>query len=511
MWALVGKAAAIAAIALAGATHVLAQATGLGVVDFPTSSRSGSAQAQFLRGVAALHSFWYPVALDAFRTARQIEPDFAMAYWGEAMAHNHPVWGDPQETAAARDVIARLPAAASITAREQGYIEAVRILYGEGEKEARDRAYATAMERLHQAYPADHEAAAFHALALLGVAYGGAGSDSGPPRRGEALRQRMRAGAIASEVLRQRPMHPGAAHYVLHAFDDPDHAILGLHAAERYARIAPAAPHALHMPSHIFLQLGMWPAVVASNQAAWAASQNARVPDFHSLHWLTYGLLQQGREAEARAALADALESLARIPADDMRSRVYATYLTASMAATCIVETRRWQAAGEVLPARPTPAGDPAGMQAIAHAPAVYAGAYAAAATGSADPQVVAAELDAIRRRVTASPIAFVAAMAPILDIQGLQVAAVAHASQGRLDEALATIQRATKLEAAMPVPPGPPPQIKPSHELEGELLLQAGRPADAATAFAAALFRHPGRLLSRQGAASAASRVAAH
>jgi hypothetical protein len=187
-----------------------------------------------------------------------------MGYWGEAMAHNHPLWSDPQDTEAARRVLARLPAAP--TPREQAYMDAVRVLYGEGEKPERDRAYATAMEAVSRAYPNDLETAAFYSLALLGRAYGNASPDAGAPRDPAALRIRMQAAAVAQEVFRREPDHPGAAHYILHAFDDPDHAILGLPAARRYAEIAPAAPHALHMPSHIFLQLGMWPEAAASNE-----------------------------------------------------------------------------------------------------------------------------------------------------------------------------------------------------------------------------------------------------
>jgi hypothetical protein len=254
--------AAIATALLIANAH--AQTSSLGSVHFPSSAQSQEAQAHFLRGVAALHSFWYPLALDEFRAATRIEPNFAIGYWGEAMAHNHPLWSDPQDTEAARRVLARLPAAP--TPREQAYMDAVRVLYGEGEKPERDRAYATAMEAVSRAYPNDLETAAFYSLALLGRAYGNASPDAGAPRDPAALRIRMQAAAVAQEVFRREPDHPGAAHYILHAFDDPDHAILGLPAARRYAEIAPAAPHALHMPSHIFLQLGMWPEAAASNE-----------------------------------------------------------------------------------------------------------------------------------------------------------------------------------------------------------------------------------------------------
>jgi hypothetical protein len=204
-----------------------------------------------------------------------------------------------------------------LTPRERTYVHAVRDLYGPGEKPARDQAYAAAMERLYQDYPDDLEAASFYALALLGTVV--------RPDDPTALRTRMRAAAIALEVYYKAPNHPCAAHYILHAFDDPDHAMLALPAARHYADIAPAAPHALHMPSHIFLQLGMWPEAVASNEASWEASdhwvQRHNLPisqrDYHSLHWWLYSALQQGRYQQAQALLALMRQSLAALPTSE--------------------------------------------------------------------------------------------------------------------------------------------------------------------------------------------------
>ncbi len=183
----------------------------LGTVDFPTSTRSREAQAHFLRGVAALHSFWYPVALEEFRAATKIDPDFAMGYWGEAMVQNHPLWGDPQETEAARRALARITMTPELTARERAYIEAVTVLYGEGSKSSRDRAYARAMQKVYRDYPGDIEAALFYALALLGSAGDGL----------QGSQKRLLAGMIASTVFGQQPHHPGAAHYVIHEYDNP--------------------------------------------------------------------------------------------------------------------------------------------------------------------------------------------------------------------------------------------------------------------------------------------------
>jgi len=270
----------------------------LGTVNFPTSC-SQPAQARFLRGVAALHSFWYPVALDEFRESTKIEPDCMMGYWGEAMAHNHPIWGDPQETEAARKALEKIRDTPKLAPRERAWLQAVRVLYGEGDKSARDKAYAAAMEKIYRDHPDDAEAALFYALSLMGTVR---------PEDPAGTKIRLRAGAIASEVYKKNPDHPGAAHYVIHAYDDPEHAEMALDAARRYAEIAPEAPHALHMPSHIFLQLGMWPEAAASNEASWMASDKwvmqSKLPigkrDYHSLHWLMYVYLQQGRYRKAK-------------------------------------------------------------------------------------------------------------------------------------------------------------------------------------------------------------------
>jgi tetratricopeptide (TPR) repeat protein len=323
----------------------------------------------------------------------------------------------------------------------------------------------------------------------------------------------MRAAAIALEVQRQEPNHPGATHYVLHAFDDPDHAVLALPAARRYASIAPAAPHALHMPSHIFLQLGQWPEAAASNEASWTASTAAGEPDFHSLHWLLYIYLQQGRADAARPLLATARASLARVPKDDVRNQFYGAYTLATMAATFLVETGQWNAASDLLPPRQaippaSPGGDPYTVfAALAEAPSVFARGLATAMMGSADAQQHVAALEAIRRQLADTSIPFAANMKPVLEIQAIEIAAAASAAAGEIDKAVETLRRATALEAALPVPPGPPPLIKPSHELLGEVLLRAGRREEAAAAFAASLFRHPGRALSTQGATQAAGR----
>jgi tetratricopeptide (TPR) repeat protein len=488
----------------------------LGTVNFPTSAPSEEAQAHFLRGVAALHSFWYPVALDEFGAATSIEPDFMMGYWGEAMTHNHPLWGEPQETEAARKVIEKIKDTSHLTPIERAYLHAVKVLYGEGEKPARDRAYAAAMEQIHRDYPEDAEAALFYALALMATVH--PEDPAGEPTR-------LRAGEIASAIYAKYPDHPGAAHYVIHAYDDPQNAPKALDAARRYAAIAPAAPHALHMPSHIFLQLGMWQEAAASNEAAWAASEQwvkqKHLPisqrDCHDLHWLLYIYLQQGRYSQAEARLGLMRESLPAFSKDDPRNLAYGTFTLASMAASFLVETEQWDRAESLLPppastgdARKQTGGGSNPYQAyavLAEIPAIFARGLAAAAHGSPEAQKSVAALQTIRDKSANVPVPEIAHMVKMTEVQELEIAAMSQAAKSDFEGAMQTLRRATALEEAMPSPHGPPVLVKPSHELLGEILLRAGRPQEAAEQFATALRRHKNRARSLLGAARAAAR----
>src|SRR6266550_4759107 len=232
----------------------------LGTIVFPNSGKS-EAQTAFLRGVAALHNFWYDEALDSFREAERIDPAFTLAYWGEAMTFNHPIWRE-FDADRGHAALAKITAPAP-TQREQMYVDAVRALYAGGDKPQRDTAYEAAMAKLASAYPDDTEAQVFHALSILGTV-----------RRDELdTRKQIRAAAILEALFPSHLDHPGVLHYLIHAYDDPILAPLGLRAAQRYAKVAPAAHHALHMPSHIFLQLGMWDETVRSNEASYAASK----------------------------------------------------------------------------------------------------------------------------------------------------------------------------------------------------------------------------------------------
>jgi len=488
----------------------------LGTVAFPASC-SNHAQANFLRGVAALHSFWYEVALDEFRESTTIDPNCTMGYWGEAMAHNHPLWGDPQETEEARKVLAKINNTPKLTSREFAYLQAVKVLYGEGEKPVRDRAYSAAMGKLSRDYPNDIEAALFYALSLMGTV--GAEDPAG-------LQIRLRAGAIASDVYQKNPNHPGAAHYILHAYDDPEHAAQALPAAQLYAEIAPEAPHALHMPSHIFLQLGMWPEAAASNEASWRASdqwvKQKNLPiskrDYHGLHWLLYIYLQQGRHDKAEELLTVMRQSLAEFPKDDPFNLMFGTFTYASMTAAFVAETERWDAAEQWLGSPHAKAEDSRSQAGsslnlmqpyivVPQIPAIFTRGLAAAAQGSPDAQKYMAELNAIRERQSGAKEPFIAQVVKMTEIQELEIAAMFNVAKGEFDEAIKTMKHATALEEAMPPPSGPPTVIKPPYELFGEMLLRAGHPKEAAQQFATSLRRHPNRARSLLGAARAAAK----
>ncbi|MEA3244590.1 MAG: hypothetical protein U9Q74_00390 [Gemmatimonadota bacterium] len=297
---------ALAVLACLGATPPAAGAQAaekLGTISFPTSG-SAAAQPAFVRGMLLYYSFEYERAATAFREAQAADSAFAMAYWGEALTHTHQVWNQ-QDLAAARAALAKLAPTATArrakvnTPRERAYFDLAEALYGEGSKARRDTLFTAAAARLQRAYPGDDEPKVLHALGLLGLNQG----DRDVPSY-------MQAGALAEEVLRHNPDHPGAAHFVIHAFDDPAHAPLGLWAARRYSAIAPGAPHAQHMTSHIFLAVGLWDDVIAANIRAAASQQRdlARAGQplrkcGHYNEWLHYGLLQAGRYREARAAL----------------------------------------------------------------------------------------------------------------------------------------------------------------------------------------------------------------
>jgi tetratricopeptide (TPR) repeat protein len=484
------------------------QTSQLGKVEFPTSG-SPKAQEHFLRGLAALHSFWYEEALEAFRESTRVDPDFMMGYWGEAMAHNHPLWSE-QDSPAARAVIAKIKDTAKLTARERAYLNAVKLLYGEGDKSVRDRSYSNAMEKIYREYPDDLDAAAFYSLSLLGLVDYSA----------KDYRLRARAGAIALDVYQKNPNHPGAAHYIIHSFDDPEHAILALPAARRYASIAPEAHHARHMPSHIFLQLGMWSDAAASNESAWAASEawmkrknlSPSVRDYHSLHWLLYVYLQQGRYKKAEELLGIMKKTMAETTYENKLRPGYYESNYANMAAAFVIETERWDLATKLF--LETPDGGPT---ASAQPAAGAHGAHGSAQPVSNDVTVRVSRGQRLPVWVRGMAASHNGTSKPAVEantgssngtgVGMLQVMALQMSTDKQFDKAAELMQKAVELEEQMGPPSGPPGNIKPSHELYGEILLAAGKPAEATKQFQISLLRQPNRARSLLGLARAAAR----
>jgi tetratricopeptide (TPR) repeat protein len=487
-----------AALCMLAASNTRAQTGDLGEIDFPTSG-SPEAQEYFIRGALLLHSFEYADAAEAFREAQLLDPDFAMAYWGEAMTYNHSLWSE-QDREAAWEVLERLGSttearlAKATGEREKGYLQALEVLYGEGTKLERDRAYAEAMRRLHEQYPDDNEAQAFYALAILGTAHDGRDHET-----------YMRAAAQAEEVFRDNHRHPGAVHYLIHSYDDPVHAPLGLRAAQAYSEIAPAASHAQHMISHIFVALGYWDEVVLANERAVEVAdervQRKDLPvdarNYHALHWLAYGYAQQGRYDDAR----DLLEQMNADAEESGSSR--ARRHLAMMRADYLVNTRRWNDGALDIGV------DVSGLGTAIVARHHFANGMAALALG--DRAAAARELAAMKERLQAADASSPETYGPGVQaarVMTLELEALLLSAAGNEDDAIALLWSATALEDDIPYEYGPPRVVKPSHELLGELLLKGSDFAEARVAFEGGLARAPRRSESLLGLAHAAEGV---
>ena len=455
------------------------QSQQLGTIQFPTSA-SGPTQAAFIRGVLFLHSFEYESAATAFREAQRLSPDFALAYWGEAMTYTHPVWNE-QDVGKAREALSRLAPTAPArrakagTAREQMFMDAIEQLYGTGSKPKRDTLYARAMEQLAAAHPDDDEAQSFYALALLGLNQGVRDTPT-----------YMRAGAIAQEVLRHNADHPGGAHYTIHAFDDPVHAPLGLRAARLYSKIAPNAPHAQHMTTHIFLAMGMWDDVVSQNTVA-AGHNHDQWQAGHGTSWLGYGYAQQGRMDEARQHLETVRAHYRRAP-----RRGEDPYLL-SMRAHYIINSERWSDPALEWRIEAPNAGP------IARSMDVYARAYAALKSGNRSRVAeLATELAALTREPPKDD--FFSPNTAVPAILELQLRGMVMLEDRKEDEALKLLREAARLEDAIPLEFGPPDVVKPSHELLGEVLFDLKEHDESQREFVRALELAPGRSRSLLG-----------
>ena len=488
-------------VALALATPAGAQLENVGNLSFPTSG-SPEAQRHFLRAAAILHSFGWKQAIEEFQLAQKAQPDFAMAYWGETLCYNHPLNSqmDPKEP---RAVLARLGPdraarlAKAPTDREKGFLGAVEELWGEGDSRTRRINYMNAMEKLYKQFPADDEVKTFYALSILSAA--AAVED-------RTSRMAVKAGTLAMEVFKKNPNHPGAVHYIIHAFDDPIHAPLALEAARVYANIVPAVSHAVHMPTHIFIQHGMWNEVANQNMRAYNVGKELWRPGdvpgdmAHSGDWGQYGFLQLGDYAAARERI-QAFEWMA-----DATKNARAISALALVRARYIIETEEWKvqpvpenATNETILANGFSAVKTGDQATAAKMESLLAAKAAAAPGGSA-----AANPHADHMPAPAAPAPGGADAGKNIRIMHKELAALIAQAKGQSDQAIALLREATAIEESMRPPNGAADPIKPSHELLGEVLLQAGKAKEAADAFDACLLLMPNRARSLMGAAKA-------
>jgi len=466
----------------------------LGVVHFANSG-APRAQPAFERGLLLLHSFEYPAARREFQKAEELDSSFAMAVWGEALTYNHTLWNE-QDTAAARTAMAKLGStpeeriARGPTPRERDYLASLEKLYGPGDKAERDAAYSAALGDLSRRYPDDLDARALYALSLLGLS----------PKRD--VRTYMRAAAEAEAVYDIDKRHPGALHYLIHAYDDPVHAPLGLRAARLYAKVAPAASHAQHMTSHIFFALGLWDEAIAANEASLRVAHSQGDPAYHSLLWLEYAYLQKDRRAPAEALVHSVTHDVVSGPTKENRLRA------AFSRAMWLIETcgAPDSDAFQTL--------DSSGVASIGYF-AVHDFALGLIAAGRGDlagARVAVVRLSDRINSARALPVGENSHWFDALSEDDLaQARTLATALDGAIEFAdgqhaagIARVREAIAATAHMEFEYGPPWSAKPFNELLGDMLLADGQRAEAAAAFKRVLFTYPNRRLAVQGLATA-------
>jgi tetratricopeptide (TPR) repeat protein len=464
----------------------------LGTVTFPVSC-APSVQKPFERGVALLHSFWYEEAEKEFMQISADDPHCAMAHWGVAMSLWHQLWDHPDAKIITRGVDEIHEAKTTdgpTTPREQAYIAAIAAFYTDSKKlnhEARARAYSGAMKKVYETYPDDHEAAAFYALSLL----------ASEPHDDATFANRKQAAAVLEKLFAIEPDHPGVAHYLIHAYDKPQLAELGLPAARRYAQIAPAAPHALHMPSHIFARVGLWQDDINSNLASIAATRKTAAMhmggeghQFHAMDFLIYAYLQSGREADAAKVIEEVktMPKMKSMYGDDFDPE---TNALTKFPAVYDLELRHWSDAAElqVVP------GALRGDQSITY----WARAIGAARSGNlAQAHKDLNQIETIRKEFIAQKKTEYAESVG----EDYQEAAawVAHA-EGKDDEAIMGLRALADKSDRL----GDEPETIPAREMLADLLLEAKRPQQALAEYQTDLKLNPNRFNGLYGAARAA------
>jgi hypothetical protein len=458
----------------------------LGQVAFPVAC-SAEAQAQFNRAVALLHSFWYTEAVRGFTAVTETDPTCAMGYWGLAMSLWYPLWQPPSEAMLKKgwEAVEQAKAVGGKTERERQYIGAIEVFYKDADRvdhRTRSLAYEKAMEQLSGRFPEDREAAVFYALALNATA----------SPNDKTYANQLKATALLEKVFEEHPEHPGVAHYLIHSYDYPPLADRGLNAARRYAKIAPSAPHALHMPSHIFTRLGLWQESIESNLTSAAASKvhNSTFEQLHALDYLAYAYLQGAQDLAAKRILEER-----NATAQGDLENFAAAYAFAAIPARYTLERRRWSDAAHLEP-RPSK---------VKYTEAIT---YFARATGAARSGDVAEARDNVDKLQSLHATLVEAKQsywADQVEIQRRVAAAWVARAEGKDDEALTLMQAAADLEDSTekhPVTPGP---IFPAREMLGELLLELNNPAQALAAFETSMQREPNRFNGLYGAARSA------
>jgi|SRR5688572_2572367 len=476
-------------VLFAGAVHAHG-VTGLGKVNFPNSC-SPAVQEKLQNGVAMLHSFYYTAAKRTFEEVAQEDNGCAIAAWGfAAILMSNPLAGQgatPPDAEAAQIAIDKGRRMGAKTERERDYLEAVAAYYQDfGKRSERERqvARAKAYEALAAKYPKDDEAQIFYALYLAGTQL----------QTDQTYAAYLKAAKILEEQFKKYPQHPGVAHYLIHSYDAPPIAKQGIPAARRYAEIAPEAPHALHMPSHIFTRVGEWADSAATNMRSAAAAEKNNEHDeaAHALDYAVYAYLQLARDSEARKLTEHALTLKNFTP------RFVGTYAVAAMPARVALERADWQAAARL---EPRPDKFPFTV-ALTH----LARALGAARSGdAASAQKDVERLAALGEQLKEAKNAYWAGEVEVMRLTS--IAWVARA-QGKNEEALATMRRAADLEDKSEKHIVTPARLLPARELLGDMLLELKRPADALKEYEASQVREPNRLRGYYGAGLAASQA---
>lgn len=464
----------------------------VGTVHFPTSC-APAVQKSIERGVAMLHSFWYEEAEKQFVQVEKDDPNCAIARWGVAMSHWHQLWNRPDQTALMQGE-SELKKAKSLhsTARERDYINALSVFYSHTNQPHPKRAlaYSQAMEKVSRRNPDDHEAAAFYALSLLAA----------EPDHDKTNAYRLKAAAVLEKLFAEEPDHPGVAHYLIHTYDKPDMAEKGLPAARKYARLAPAAPHALHMPAHIFARLGLWQDDIDSNVASIAATQKEAAMhmggeghQFHAMDFLVYAYLQTGREQDAQKIID---EVRAMPPMKDMYGMGFDPRFFALSAypASYALELHDWNAAAQLTPVEG--AGD--FVQSITYT----ARAVGAGHAGNVEQvKKEIARLEEIQTKLDPKKKNDEGEYEGVSD-ELVVARGWLEFAQGNVDDAVKLLRTVADKEQGE----AEASQGIPTHEMIADMLLQAKRPEQALAEYEITLKTNPGRFNALYGAATASA-----